>query len=416
MLKKRFYSKDNKKQNKLQKRIERFENNKFIKFSYLTFKYLLILVTILFLIFITKVGLNLYDDYINSVKWTKISGPKLADQDPELLYGDDIDKSNRLKVNELIAEVWDSDAGLLKSNISQSKIDDLTYFYKKLENPGDKLSAEYNTIIDFWNVNVILSELYVKNSDVIKADITTQKISDNIDKAWLIISNYLINDKNYKQAEIYRDKIYDLAEDVSRYTTLLINFNNKYKITISTNKLDIKSAIFTNELNDLKSNVNALKLKYELVNNFIKPILNSSIETAKANDNNKNLYNQYTNDIKLKSDFENYIIKYNNAVKTINDTIINYEDFVGKSLDEITNWANANDITLIINRVDSDKKINTVISQTPIYGDYKKIQKGSSITITISKGSVTTTSTTTSTTKLPSTINNNITEPSTTDE
>ena len=154
MLKKRFYSKDNKKQNKLQKRIERFENNKFIKFSYLVFKYLLILVTILFLIFITKVGLNLYDDYTNSVKWTKISGPKLADHDPEFLYGDDIDKSNRLKVNELIAEVWDSDAGLLKSNISQSKIDDLTYFYKKLENPGDKLSAEYNTIIDFWNVPI----------------------------------------------------------------------------------------------------------------------------------------------------------------------------------------------------------------------------------------------------------------------
>ena len=416
MLKKQLYSKDNKKQNNLQKRIERFENNKFIKFSYLVFKYLLILVTILFLIFITKIGLNLYDDYTNSVKWTKISGPKLADQDPELLYGDDIDKSNRLKVNELIAEVWDSDAGLLKSNISQSKIDDLTYFYKKLENPGDKLSAEYNTIIDFWNVNVILSELYVKNSDVIKADITTQKISDNIDKAWLIISNYLINDKNYKQAEIYRDQIYDLAEDASRYTALLINFNNKYKITISTNKLDIKSAIFTNELNDLKSNVNALKLKYELVNNFIKPILNSSIETAKANDNNKNLYNQYTNDIKLKSDFESYIIKYNSAVKTINDTIINYEDFVGKSLDEITNWANANDITLIINRVDSDKKVNTVISQTPTYGDYKKIQKGSSITITISKGSVTTTSTTTSTTKLSSTINNNTTEPSTNDK
>lgn len=416
MLKKQFYSKDNKKQNKLQRRIERFENNKFIKFSYLVFKYLLILVTILFLIFITKIGLDLYDDYTNSVKWTKISGPKLADQDPELLYGDDIDKSNRLKVNELMAKVWDSDAGLLKSNISQSNIDDLTYFYESLENPGDNLSAEYNTIIDFWNVNVILSELYVKNSDVIKADITTQKISDNIDKAWLIISNYLINDKNYKQAEIYRDQIYDLAEDASRYTTLLINFNNKYKFTISTNKLDIKSAISTNELNDLKSNVNALKLKYELVNNFIKPILNSSIETAKANDNNKNLYNQYTNDIKLKSDFENYIIKYNGAVKTINDTIINYEDFVDKSLDEITNWANANDITLIINRVDSDKKVNTVISQTPTYGDYKKIQKGSSITITISKGSVTTTSTTTSTTKLPSTINNNITEPSTTDE
>ena len=416
MLKKQFYSKDNKKQNKLQRRIERFENNKFIKFSYLVFKYLLILVTILFLIFITKIGLNLYDDYTNSVKWTKISGPKLADQDPELLYEDDIDKSNRLKVNELMAKVWDSDAGLLKSNISQSDIDDLTYFYKSLENPGDNLSVEYNTIIDFWNVNVILSELYVKNSDVIKADITTQKISDNIDKAWLIISNYLINDKNYKQAEIYRDQIYDLAEDASRYTTLLINFNNKYKFTISTNKLDIKSAIFTNELNDLKSDVNALKLEYELVNNFIKPILNSSIETAKANDNNKNLYNQYTNDIKLKSDFENYIIEYNRAVKTINDTIINYEDFVDKSLDEITNWANANDITLIINRVDSDKKVNTVISQTPTYGDYKKIQKGSSITITISKGSVTTTSTTTSTTKLPSTINNNITEPSTTDE
>ena len=416
MLKKRFYSKDNKKQNKLQKRIERFENNKFIKFSYLVFKYLLILVTILFLIFITKVGLNLYDDYTNSVKWTKISGPKLADQDPEFLYGDDIDKSNRLKVNELIAEVWDSDAGLLKSNISQSKIDDLTYFYKKLENPGDKLSVEYNTIIDFWNVNVILSELYVKNSNVIKADITTQKISDYIDKAWLIISNYLINDKNYKQAEIYRDQIYSLAEDASRYTTLLLNFNSKYKITSSSNKLSIKSAIFTNELNDLKSNVNDLKLKYELVNNFIKPILNSSVETAKANDNNKNLYNQYTNDIKLKSEFEDYIIKYNSAVKMINDNIINYEDFVGKSLDEITNWANANDITLIINRIDSDKKINTVISQTPAYGDYKKIQKGSSITITISKGSVTTTSTTTSTTKLPSTVNNNTTEPSTTDE
>lgn len=205
MLKRRFHSDDEKKQNKLQRQIERFENNKFIKFNYLIFKYLLILLTVLFLIFITKIGLNLYDDYNNSVKWTKITGPKLAEQDPELLYASDNDKSNRLKVTELMVDIWDSNAGLLKSNISQSKIDDLTYFYKKLKNPGDKLSAEYNTIIDFWNVNIILSELYVKNSDVIKADITTQKISDNIDEAWLIVSNYLINDKNYKQAEIYRD-------------------------------------------------------------------------------------------------------------------------------------------------------------------------------------------------------------------
>jgi hypothetical protein len=412
MLKRRFHSDDEKKQNKLQRQIERFENNKFIKFNYLIFKYLLILLTVLFLIFITKIGLNLYDDYNNSVKWTKITGPKLAEQDPELLYASDNDKSNRLKVTELMVDIWDSNAGLLKSNISQSKIDDLTYFYKKLKNPGDKLSAEYNTIIDFWNVNIILSELYVKNSDVIKADITTQKISDNIDEAWLIVSNYLINDKNYKQAEIYRDQIYDLAEDASRYTELLINFNSKYKITISSNKLNIKSAIFTNELNDLKSNVNNLKLKYELVNNFIKPILNSSIETAKSNDNNKNLYNQYTNDIRLKSEFENYIIKYNSTVKTINDNIINYEDFIGKSLDEITNWANTNGITLIINHIDSDKKINTVISQTPSYGDYKKVQKGSSITITVSRGQVVTTSTTSTT----STTINNTTEPSTTDE
>ena len=94
-----------------------------------------------------------------------------------------------------------------------------------------------------------------------KSTYTTQKISDNIDEAWLIVSKYLINDKNYKQAEIYRDQIYDLAEDASRYTELLINFNSKYKITISSNKLNIKSAIFTNELNDLKSNVNNLKLK-----------------------------------------------------------------------------------------------------------------------------------------------------------
>lgn len=412
MLKRRFHSDDEKKQNKLQRQIERFESNKFIKFNYLIFKYLLILLTVLFLIFITKIGLNLYDDYNNSVKWTKITGPKLADQDPELLYADDNDKSNRLKVIELMVDVWDSNTGLLKSNISQSKIDDLTYFYKKLENPGDKLSTEYNTIIDFWNVNVILSELYVKNSDVIEADITSKKISDNIDNAWLIVSNYLINDKSYKQAEIYRDQIYDLAEDASRYTELLINFNSKYKITILSNKLNIKSTIFTNELNDLKSNINDLKLKYELVNNFIKPILNSSVDTAKANDNNKNLYNQYTNDIKLKSEFEDYIIKYNSAVKMINDNIINYENFVGKSLDEITNWANTNDITLIINRIDSNKKINTVISQTPPYEDYKKIQKGSSITITLSRGQVVTTNTTT---KLPSTINNT-TEPSTTDE
>lgn len=416
MLKRRFHSRDDKKQNKLQRRIERFENNKFIKVSYLIFKYLLILLTVLFLIFITKIGLNLYDDYNNSVKWTKITGPKLADQDPELLYMDDNDKSNKLKVTELMVDVWDSNAGLLKSNISQSKIDDLTYFYKKLKSPSDKLSTEYNTIIDFWNVNIILSELYVKNSDIIKADITSQKISDNIDNAWLIVSNYLINKKNYKQAEIYRDQIYGLAEDASRYTTLLINFNSKYKVTTSSNKLSIKSAILTNELNDLKSNVNDLKLKYELVNNFIKPILNSSFETAKVNDNNKNLYNQYTNDIKLKSEFEDYIIKYNSAVKTINDNIINYEDFVGKSLDEITNWANINSITLIINRIDSDKKINTVISQTPAYKDYKKIQKGSSITITVSRGQVVTTNTTTSTTtKLPSTINNT-TEPSTINE
>ena len=33
MLKKQLYSKDNKKQNKLQKRIERFENNKFIEYK-----------------------------------------------------------------------------------------------------------------------------------------------------------------------------------------------------------------------------------------------------------------------------------------------------------------------------------------------------------------------------------------------
>lgn len=89
-----------KREARLRKRADYLSEHPIAKYAWIGLKTVVIGLLVAFVYFISTISIKLYDDYHNSIKWTKITGPKLAEQDPELLYSTASDKKLKLKLTE----------------------------------------------------------------------------------------------------------------------------------------------------------------------------------------------------------------------------------------------------------------------------------------------------------------------------
>lgn len=371
---------------RIEKRASYLSNHPTAKRFWLGLKLTIIGGIVIFFGYMTMITLNLINSYHDSVKWTKITGPALADQDTELLYDNAKNKELKLELTALMNDVWDFEAHLFKNEVSADQIKKMKELYQQVSEPKENLTKKYNEIMTFWDAKEQLVSIFTNEKfDTIKKDTTIQQISDVVDVVFDKIDDYLIKGDQYKQANIYKDIVYALSNDANTYASVLEQFNKLYTFTKDKNQTIIKTDMGTKEFDNLKSTMNMLSYQYDLITNFVSPIVNKSQDVVNKNAKNKNDFAIYQNDLNLKNKFQSYVEQYKATVNDLKTNVVVYENFEGHDIEELQNWAREHDLVLKIKEQNSDKTTGTVLTQSPSHATYDKIVKGSTIDVTIAR-------------------------------
>lgn len=344
-----------------------------------------------------SIGFDLYKYYDDTVQWTKISGPPIANIEPQLLYATDENYDIKLKIVEIESEIWDNNAHKFTDKVTNAKVEKLRKLYKQAKEPKSYLKDTYTEIDTMWTVKTNLDSLFTDNTHTrFNDDVTIESLTQTTSENFVKIKDYRV--KNHEQAKIYQEEVYKITEATLEYRALLEQFEKSYQFTktndtvkTKNNKtktrsdLTIKTNMNEDDLNALQLMVDNLHYKWVLVDNFIQPVLNNSEQSAHNNTINQKVKAEYDNDQSRKSTFEEYLKSYKSTMQELKDSVINLPNFVGRDVDDARKWANENGVTLIMTTKYSDEDENTVLSQTPNRDDYKKIVKGSALSVTVAK-------------------------------
>ena len=378
-----------KREARLRKRADYLSEHPIAKYAWIGLKTVVIGLLVAFVYFISTISIKLYDDYHNSIKWTKITGPKLAEQDPELLYSTASDKKLKLKLTEKMNAVWDFSNHEFKSGVDKEQIDEIKSMYAKAKDPKDNLSKKYNELMTFWDAREALLGIFTDDSfSEIKETVSIQDMSDTVDKVFDKVDDFLVKGNNYKQANTYRDITYALANDANTYAAVITNFSKSYNISKNDNKLKIKTDMSTKDLDSLINSTDMLSYKYDLITKFVSPILKASKEPVARNTKNRAAYAEYEADVNAKNNFSSYYDQYINTMNSLKASVVDYVSFEGKNISDLQKWASDNNIRLNTTEQNSDKQVGTILSQSPSTNKYTKIVRGSSIDVVVAKKNV----------------------------
>ena len=378
-----------KREARLRKRADYLSEHPIAKYAWIGLKTIVIGLLVAFVYFISTISIKLYDDYHNSIKWTKITGPKLAEQDPELLYSTASDKKLKLKLTEKMNAVWDFSNHEFKSGVNNEQIDEIKSMYAKAKDPKDNLTKKYNELMTFWEAREALLGIFTDDSfSEIKETVSIQNMSDTVDKVFDKVDDFLVKGNNYKQANTYRDITYAIANDANTYASVITNFSKSYNISKNDNKLKIKTDMSTKDLDSLINSTDMLSYKYDLITKFVSPILKASKEPVARNTKNKAAYAEYEADVNAKNNFSSYYDQYINTMNTLKASVVDYVSFEGKNISDLQKWASENNIRLNTTEQNSDKQVGTILSQSPSANKYNKIVRGSSIDVVVAKKNV----------------------------
>ena len=324
------------------------------------------------------IGYNLLQRFDHTKTWKRVSKTPLAELTPELLSADEQTKDLIQKYNQQEAKVWDVNTNSFKDSVTLKTITDLKQLYTKLLKSYQNSLKHYSEITSLYD---ILNTLNDYKANGIPEKTSLKDIQDYVRAKFDVLYPYLIED-NHKSAELLFKELQSLANDSNQYALVIDAINQDYKIEKSNLKTDMV-AMHVQYLNDT---ISKLHYKWNYVENKLKPLIKQSATAVKNNETAVTRYTAYLNDQKAKTDFEQFENTYVSEENRLKSLIIDLPDFTNKPLNEVSSWAQANNISVnIVEKDDSSKTYNTVLEQTPSRNKYEKITKGSTITITLNK-------------------------------
>lgn len=336
--------------------------------------------------------------YDSSKQWEKPYQPELASLSPEMLYLSDVERANVGKYVELKNQIWDEDKGDFKDGVSQSSIDELTSAHdviKQISLTG--VHELFDVISKAWNVqSSIQSSLSEK----------TETVVDKSDQLKLIIDNEfdtlnelsLTTKANHFVERTYTD-LKSYAKEYNVLTTLYEKIEHSFYLDKSKNTLYVRTSAKESdrsEFRELSSSVTSTDLTQPLMSWF-----NDAKQYLEQNDKGRFIEEKIAKETSSKEQFEKLKNEVSSAQTALDNLIINYPNLVNKSREDVEKWAKDNQIKVTYKIVRSSIKKGNVVTQAPSASSYKKITKGSSITVEISDNDEPTTQT--PTTQSPST-------------
>lgn len=319
--------------------------------------------------------------YDSSKQWEKPYQPELASLSPEMLYLSDVERANVGKYVELKNQIWDEDKGDFKDGVSQSSIDELTSAHnviKQISLTG--VHELFDVISKAWTVqSSIQSSLSEK----------TETVVDKSDQLKLIIDNEfdtlnelsLTTKANHFVERTYND-LKSYAKEYNVLTTLYEKIEHSFYLDKSKNTLYVRTSAKESdrsEFRELSSSVTNTDLTQPLMSWF-----NDAKQYLEQNDKGRFIEEKIAKETSSKEQFETLKNEAASTQKELDNLIIDYPNLVNKSREDVEKWAKDNQIKVTYKIVRSSIKKGNVVTQAPSASSYKKITKGSSITVEIS--------------------------------
>lgn len=319
--------------------------------------------------------------YDSSKQWEKPYQPELASLSPEMLYLSDVERANVGKYVELKNQIWDEDKGDFKDGVSQSSIDELTSAHDIIKNIQlTGVHELFDVISKAWTVqSSIQSSLSEK----------TETVVDKSDQLKLIIDNEfdtlnelsLTTKANHFVERTYTD-LKSYAKEYNVLTTLYEKIEHSFYLDKSKNTLYVRTSAKESdrsEFRELSSSVTSTDLTQPLMSWF-----NDAKQYLEQNDKGRFIEEKISKETSSKEQFEKLKNEVSSAQTALDNLIIDYPNLVNKSREDIEKWAKDNQIKVTYKIVRSSIKKGNVVTQAPSASSYKKITKGSSITVEIS--------------------------------
>lgn len=319
--------------------------------------------------------------YDSSKQWEKPYQPELASLSPEMLYLSDVERANVGKYVELKNQIWDEDKGDFKDGVSQSSIDELTSAHdiiKQISLTG--VHELFDVISKAWTVqSSIQSSLSEK----------TETVVDKSDQLKLIIDNEfdtlnelsLTTTANHFVERTYND-LKSYAKEYNVLTTLYEKIEHSFYLDKSKNTLYVRTSAKESdrsEFRELSSSVTSTDLTQPLMSWF-----NDAKQYLEQNDKGRFIEEKIAKETSSKEQFEKLKNEAASTQKELDNLVIDYPNLVNKSREDVEKWAKDNQIKVTYKIVRSSIKKGNVVTQAPSASSYKKITKGSSITVEIS--------------------------------
>lgn len=319
--------------------------------------------------------------YDSSKQWEKPYQPELASLSPEMLYLSDVERANVGKYVELKNQIWDEDKGDFKDGVSQSSIDELTSAHdviKQISLTG--VHELFDVISKAWTVqSSIQSALSEKTETVVDKSDQLKLILDNEFDTLNELS--LTTKANHFVERTYTD-LKSYAKEYNILTTLYEKIEHSFYLDKSKNTLYVRTSAKESdrsEFRELSSSVTSTDLTQPLMSWF-----NDAKQYLEQNDKGRFIEEKIAKETSSKEQFEKLKNEVSSAQTALDNLIIDYPNLVNKSREDVEKWAKDNQIKVTYKIVRSSIKKGNVVTQAPSASSYKKITKGSSITVEIS--------------------------------
>ena len=319
--------------------------------------------------------------YDSSKQWEKPYQPELASLSPEMLYLSDVERSNVGKYVELKNQVWDEEKGDFKESVSQSSIDELTsaHVIKQISLTG--VHELFDVISKAWSIQSSLqSSLAEKSETVIDKSNQLKLMIDNQFDALNELS--LTTKANHFVERTYND-LTTYAKEYNLLTTLYEKIEKSFYLDKDKKTLYVRTSAKESdrtEFRELSSSSTNADLTQPLMSWF-----NDAKKYLETNDKGRFIEEKIASETSSKEQFEKIKKEVSSAQTELDNLVIDYPNLVNKSREDVEKWAKDNQIKVTYKIVRSSIKKGNVVTQTPSASSYKKITKGSSITVEVSE-------------------------------
>lgn len=319
--------------------------------------------------------------YDSSKQWEKPYQPELASLSPEMLYLSDVERANVGKYVELKNQIWDEDKGDFKDGVSQSSIDELTSAHDIIKNIQlTGVHELFDVISKAWTIqSSIQSSLSEKTETVVDKSDQLKLILDN---EFDTLNELSLTTKANRFVERTYNDLKSYAKEYNVLTTLYEKIEHSFYLDKSKNTLYVRTSAKESdrsEFRELSSSVTSTDLTQPLMSWF-----NDAKQYLEQNDKGRFIEEKIAKETSSKEQFEKLKNEVSSAQTALDNLIINYPNLVNKSREDVEKWAKDNQIKVTYKIVRSSIKKGNVVTQAPSASSYKKITKGSSITVEIS--------------------------------